>query len=154
MSFLGEIKMFAGAGPISGWRPCDGTPVDIAAYPDLYNLIGPMLPDIRSRVMVHSSSDLITEARGGVEQVGLVPQNLPAHSHAMGVTASAATTGDPTGNVLGDNFNSFTAVDPANASLAAEAMSEEGGGQPHPNIQPYVVLNFYICITGGELPAP
>jgi microcystin-dependent protein len=30
----------------------------------------------------------------------------------------------------------------------AVALASAGGGQPHPNIQPYLALNFIICTTG------
>jgi microcystin-dependent protein len=32
--------------------------------------------------------------------------------------------------------------------MAAGAIQPTGGGQPHPNLQPYLVLNFVIALQG------
>src|SRR5512140_1495707 len=93
--YIGEIRMFAGNFAPVGWAFCQGQLLAISENDALFNLIGTTyggdgqntfaLPDLRSRVPVHSgtnqSQSFILGEKAGVEAVTLTVQQIPAHSH-------------------------------------------------------------------------
>lgn len=115
---------------------------------------------------------------GGNRAVTLLTSNLPAHSHSLDtqqVSATATiqpqgssgygTTNDPSGNVWANvsdgvnNLNSYTAdtsqlanMKPIqatiNAQLNAGVTGITGQNQPIDVSNPYLALNYIICING------
>ena len=100
---------------------------------------------------------------GGETTVTLLQSELPAHTHALqgSTTAAAATT--PAGNVVLAappssprhpsalyKTGAVTTPVPLDPSVLAPA----GGGGPHNNLQPYLTLNFIIALTGIFPPRP
>ena len=60
--------------------------------------------------------------------------------------ANLAQTENPTG---ADAFNSFTTGSPASpVQLSGGTIALQGGSQPHENRQPYLVINYIICLSG------
>jgi microcystin-dependent protein len=162
-AFTGEIRIFGFNFAPRGWAMCNGQILPIAQNTALFSLLGTTyggngqttfaLPDLRSRVPVHvgqgpglSSYDL--GQTGGQEAVTLTQSTMPGHGHGAGVTQAPGTTTRPANKV------------PATAGAAAYADASDGstfnpafiqntgGNQPHPNLQPYLTLNFCICIQG------
>jgi hypothetical protein len=94
-SYLGEIRMFAGTFAPLGWMFCRGQILSIAENTALYQLISTTyggdgqttfaLPDLRGRVPIHRSSNFNVGQPGGVENVTLTTQQLPAHTHIDGL---------------------------------------------------------------------
>ncbi len=84
---------------------------------------------------------------------------MPTHSHPLNAAAPspanpAQIVGTPANNAFlsasGPNF-AYTAppIDPATlVNMAPTAISFTGGGQPHENRQPYLVLNFCVALAG------
>ena len=163
--FLGEIMLFAGNFPPRGWAFCNGQVLAISQNDALYALIGTTyggdgqstfaLPDLRSRVPIHMGqgpglSNYIIGQKAGTESVSLTSNQLPQHSHAanaitIGTSSSPAgqfPSSDPGGNVAQYKTGA------ANAQMNALAISGSGGGQPHLNLQPLLVLNFCIALEG------
>jgi len=106
---------------------------------------------------MHSGQHTLGE-KGGSEAVTLSAAELPAHGHAvsdMKIEASPAdaTTADPGGNVLAQPAaeaiygapEKFVDMKPL---PAAGSTGPAGGSQPHPNVQPYLVVNFVIALQG------
>ncbi len=167
MPFLGQIVMFTGIAPPLGCAPCDGASMSVQENEDLFSAIGydyggggPVfnLPDMRSRVPIHVSvTDVaVGQLRGGQENVTLLPENLPAHSHLAGANANSSVS-SISGNELGGSGVSKNAyaTDPVgNVSLDSVALATTGSGLPHSNIQPYTTINFCICVFGGTVPTP
>ena len=88
---------------------------------------------------------------GGAEQVTLSQAQLPSHTHAVSASAVIANTDDPTNNFLSaqPGMNGYTSGLNANATMHPSAISNAaGGGQPHNNIQPSLVLNYVIALEG------
>lgn len=53
----------------------------------------------------------------------------------------------PVGNVWAQQgANPFSSQ--ANASMGPTTVAPIGGSQPHPNLQPYLVVNFIIALQG------
>lgn len=163
--FLGQIKIFAGSSVPDGWLPCDGREMPTTGYETLRDVIGTLygygvqfrLPDLRGRAPVHVTvpSFQFGSYIGGSEIVQLSLAEMPPHSHNAGAHATASTS-DPTGGVYGGSggSNAYATDAGGNITMASEAIDTTGTGIPHSNMQPFLGLNFYICVSGGEVPVP
>lgn len=163
--YVGEIRMFGGNFAPEGWMFCEGQKLQISENSELFNLIGTTyggdgqqtfaLPDLRGRLPLHwgkgGGGDYQIGETGGVESVTLIVQQIPIHSHPMSGSTNAATTADPTNNVLSTAPLATTfpyGTDNPLTPLAASAVTALGGSQPHNNFQPYLCINFIISLFG------
>jgi microcystin-dependent protein len=159
--YVGEIRMFAGNFAPAGWMFCEGQLLPISEYETLFNLIGTTyggdgqstfaLPDLRGRVPLHFGNGFTLAETGGVETVTLTVSQIPAHSHALLASTTAATTLDPTANVLCTAPLAATlpyGQDPPLTPLAPAEITSVGGSQPHNNFQPYLCVDFIISLFG------
>jgi len=160
--FLGMIAIYGFNFAPRGWAMCNGQILPIAQNTALFSLLGTTyggngqttfaLPNLQSRVPIHfgqgpglSSYDLGQAA--GTETVTLTVNEIPLHQHPIMASDGPVASGRPEGNVLceGGSYNSG----PANVNMLATMIPPSGGGsQPHPNIQPYLALNFCIALEG------
>ncbi len=87
---------------------------------------------------------------GGVEQVTLTTNNLPAHNHIVMGTNVAATSRNPALGVPGNtgSENVYADATGPQVSLNAAEIAPVGGNAPHENMQPYLVVNFCIALQG------
>lgn len=162
--YVGEIRIFAGTFAPLGWAFCDGSLVAISEYETLFNLIGTTyggdgqntfaLPDLRGRLPLHMGGAFIIGQSGGVEQVGLTQQQIPAHSHAFLASTDAGTQPVATGLVpASSNVVKIYATGAPTAAMAPAAMLSAGGNQPHSNVQPFLCVSFIISLY-GIFPSP
>jgi microcystin-dependent protein len=164
-SFIGEIRCFGFNFSPVGWAFCNGQLISISQNAALFNLIGTTyggdglntfaLPDLRSRVPVHQGSfagvTYVMGQVGGVENVTLTTQEIPAHNHLIVATSNAATLKRPVQNTFyaaSSSGNNFYEAGTTLTALANNTVSSAGGGQPHNNIQPYLTLNWCIAMFG------
>jgi len=153
--------MFAGNFAPAGWMFCDGSLQPISENETLFNLIGTTyggdgqstfaLPQLQSQVPIHQGNGFVLAQSGGVETVTLGVPQIPVHTHPMLASTGAATTSDPTNNVLATAPLATTfpyGTDNPLTALAAKAVSTVGGSQPHSNIQPILAINFIISLFG------
>ena len=163
--YVGEIRIFAGNFPPVGWMFCDGQTMPIAENEVLFQLIGTTyggdgqetfnLPNLQSRVPIHQGTgpDGITyqlAEAAGTETVTLTPQQIPAHSHLLTGSTTLADNTNPSNNVLGESrpgTNSFY-QDVTTGNMAATAIGDFGGSQPHENCQPFLCINYIISLFG------
>lgn len=178
MSYLGEIKIFTGDYAPEGWAFCHGQQMSLATNQALYSLIGVRyggdgrtnfnLPDLRGRVPVHKGDmpDGVSFRMGqslGAEYVRLKNTDLPEHGHNLRIDAGtplalpvqAADTGTsaaPKGHypAIVPGLKQFG---PAGATEQTAAVYEgfspmSGSSIEHENRQPYLTVNFIICING------
>jgi microcystin-dependent protein len=162
--YVGEIRMFAGNFAPVGWALCQGQLMPISENETLFNLIGTTyggdgqetfaLPDLSGRAPLHHgtgpglTSRIIGE-EGGVEQVTLTVQQIPAHSHPLLARAAGGKSATPDGNVLASApATSLYTRDTPSINLAANAIEPVGGSQPHDNRMPYLTINFIISLFG------
>jgi microcystin-dependent protein len=158
--YVGEIKMFAGNFAPAGWMFCEGQLLPISEYETLFNLIGTTyggdgqstfaLPDLRGRIPIHAGSGFTLAETGGVEQVTLTTQQIPAHQHAPGAVAEQATSRDPAALMPAKAEEDVYAVPSGPASIISlpNATGFTGGNQPHTNLQPYLCVDFIISLFG------
>jgi microcystin-dependent protein len=164
--YVGEIRMFAGNFAPAGWMFCEGQLLPISENETLFQLIGTTyggdgestfgLPDLRGRIPIHQGNGFILAETGGVEEITLTVNQIPAHSHQLlGSTANASST-NPGGNVgaritVAAVFAYGTDNPPQ--PLSPQAVGPVGGSQPHTNFQPYLCVNFIISLF-GLFPSP
>ena len=154
----GGIMAFAGRYAPQGFLLCDGIQYNIDEYRNLFTLIGYdfggagdsfAVPDLRGRVIVHpdlssqgGAAGRVTASNtfnknGGAETHTLTVGQLPQHSHAISATLAANTTATGGQNRLTTLNNADNGNNDATSGTA-------GSGNPHNNMQPYLVLNYII----------
>ncbi len=164
--FLAEIRIVGFNFAPRGWAQCDGQILPINQYQSLYSLLGTTyggdgrtsfaLPDLRSRLPMHTGSNgtvanhTLGEKSGQENQI-LTEAQIPSHTHSLRARDAGGNSGSPVGHAiaregLGMGTNDFR-TSPPNVNMRAGAIAS-AGGQGHPNVQPYQVLNFVIALTG------
>ena len=99
--FLGEIRLFPFNQVPHGWSTCQGQTLSVQQYAALYALLGItyggngtttfLLPDLRGRAALHFGTTAKLGAPAGTENVTLLIENLPPHTHLLGADMAAAT---------------------------------------------------------------
>ena len=144
-AMVGEIMLWSGIlnpDPYH-WLLCDGMSLSSVNYPDLYAVIGTtyggtgptdfFLPDLRGRVPMGESATHLIGNSGGADTVTLSIAEMPSHAHSTGNSAILGTSAPPPLDALGPNpLPAFT--------------GNQGGGAAHNNLQPFVVMNYYIDV--------
>jgi microcystin-dependent protein len=150
---LGSIGLFAGNYPPPDWAICDGSILPISQNCALFSLLGTMyggdgirtfaLPDLRGRVPVHFgagpglNNNYTIGDTGGSETVSLATSQVQ-------LQVSTAVIDNSLINSLTDP--SIIITNPASVSGAQNI--QLGGSTPHDNMQPYLAVNYVICING------
>jgi microcystin-dependent protein len=155
--FLGEIKIVSFNFAPKGWALCNGQLLAINQNQALFSLLGTtyggngtttfQLPNLQASMPVHLGNGFVQGQIGGQANVTLITSQLPAHTHAAQGVASNATSASATGNAWAVTAQNAYAASP-NTTMAPAAAASAGGGQPHPNMPPYLVLNFVIALAG------
>ncbi|WP_227394355.1 phage tail protein [Jeotgalibacillus aurantiacus] len=171
-SYLGEIKIFSGTYAPQGWAFCDGSPLNVNQYQGLFSVIGSVyggdsrtyfnLPDLRDRVPVQQG-----QATGGTiywkigdkkgdPTVTLNESQTPLHNHIPQSSASTTGVSSPEQAIWctesGRSRKPYKSGTDTKVSMKADALNPVGGNQPHNNQQPYLALNYIICIDDGIYP--
>lgn len=153
--FLGEVKMISWNFPPKGWAFCNGQLLPINQNQALFSLFGTTyggngqttfgLPNLQGRAPLHFGDGFIQGQAGGETAHTLIQSEMPAHSHLVNASTAAATVG-----VTTNNFWSATGAyaATANNTMSPSAITPNGGGQPHANMQPYLVINFIVALVG------
>jgi microcystin-dependent protein len=170
---IGQIMMFAGNFAPAGWAVCDGRLLQIVDYDALFRVIGTSyggdgtvtfaLPDLRGRAPLGQGagpglSSYQLGQKVGAESVTLAAAQMPSHVHLVNAVNGPGNTNVPAGNTLLSGVGGQAAAGryqtPAYAppsanqvSLAGNTVSSTGDGQPHPNLQPFLVFNFCIAVS-------
>ena len=159
--FIGEIRAFGFNFAPRGWAFCQGQLLAISANSALFSLLGTTyggdgrttfgLPDLRGRVAIGQGTGPGLSARlmgqkAGVESVTLNTNQIPSHRHALLASSESADSNKPEDNELGASqiYHSPT----TDSTLAASSIGLTGGGQPHENMEPFLVINYSIALTG------
>lgn len=170
---MSEIRMFAGNFAPKSWAFCQGQILAINTNQALFALLGTMyggngvstfaLPNFAGRTAMGTGSGAGIDSwtLGEVEgtpTVTLLNSNLPMHNHASGTeTVSIKTfseggnTGAPSDATLA-SLQGLYSSQPADTALrpttAAFSLSVTGGNQPISIQQPFLGMNYIICLYG------
>lgn len=165
--FIGQVFLVGFEFPARGYALCDGALQSIAANSALFSLLGTTyggngtttfaLPDLRGRVPVGQGTAPGggTYALGqvsGTETTTLTSANMPAHTHVATLMAESgtATDTDPTGRMLAGATTYLSPGRGADVPMAPASVhvGSTGGSMPFNNMQPYLVMNYQIALTG------
>ncbi len=162
--YVGEIRMFAGNFAPAGWMFCEGQLLPISENDTLFNLIGTTyggdgqstfaLPDLRGRLPLHFGNGFTLAETGGVEEVTLTVPQIPAHSHPLLATATAAANSSPQNNVYASTVGYDLYISSGgDGNMNPGVIGGVGGSQPHTNFMPYLCVDFIISLF-GIFPSP
>jgi len=153
--FIGEVKMVAFNFPPKGWAFCNGQILAINQNQALFSILGTTyggngqttfaLPNLQGRVPLHMGNGFTEGQVGGAASVTLT-SNQAGHGHAVNATASA-TTNTAAGNFPATSGNNIYGASP-DSTMNPTIVGQAGGSQAHSNLQPYLVVNFVIALTG------
>lgn len=162
-AYIGNVRIFSFSFAPKGWAMCNGQLLQINQNQALFALLGTnyggdgrttfALPDLRGRAPLHfgNGPGLSTYMQGestGAETVTLGVTQLPEHAHTLKVSANAASTPAPGGNVLATPATKMFATASNTVAMNSAAIASAGSSQPHENRQPYLTLNFCIALNG------
>jgi len=169
--FTGEIRIFPFAFAPYNWAFCNGQPIQVSQNPALYAVIGTQyggntqafnLPTFQGSVPMHQGAGpgLTPRAVGqatGTLSVVLNSNQMPAHTHSLiSYTAASNPLSTPTTDTYigrASTGNAWSDQTP-NTTLAPQMMQITGANGAHENRQPYLALNFCICLYGDFPPKP
>lgn len=162
--------MFAGSFAPRSWAFCQGQILSIAQNTALFSILGTTyggngqttfaLPDFRGRVPIGIGQgpglpNVDLGEMSGTETVTLTTATMPAHTHL--VTARVAVSDSNADSTEADTrilatpaANIYTAPSNASGNLGGvnTTLNPLGGGQPFNNVQPFLAMNFVVCLEG------
>ena len=165
--FIAEIRIFAGNFAPRGWAFCDGQLLPIAQNTALFSLIGTVyggdgrtttaLPNLKARAPMHPGrgpglTDRRLGEKLGAPAVTLTEAQMPNHGHTQtafpGGRAGSGNSNDVSGSQISRAQSNVHYAASGNAQMAANAIGNNGGGQPHNNLQPFLGMNYIIALVG------
>ena len=155
--FLAEIRIFSFNFAPKGWAFCNGQLLPINQEQALFSLLGTTyggngqvnfaLPNLQGNTPVHFGDGFIQGQVSGEQNHTLSLIEIPTHNHSWSATSAAANTPSPTGSLLGE-VQAYNGSASNLVPMYPTQLSSVGGSQPHPNMQPYLTLNFCIALAG------
>jgi microcystin-dependent protein len=158
--FIGEIRIMAFDYAPLGWAQCSGQILSIAQNNALFSLLGTTyggngintfaLPDLRSRAPLHFGQGVGLSSRtlgqqSGTESVSLTTQQIPPHTHAVNVSNAPGTQTAPAGGYFAAHRGGYGE---SGSPMSGGVLASSGSSVPHPNLAPYLVVNFCIALQG------
>jgi microcystin-dependent protein len=168
--YIGQVFMFAWDFAAKNYALAQGQLMAINQNQALFSVLGTTyggngqtnfaLPDLRGRTFIGwgqgpglSSNNLGEQI--GTEKVTLLQNNLPSHSHTANVNNTAATVGVAASNtvlsqgpiVAASQVTTYSGAG-ANASLNPGALANTGSNQSLSILQPYLAINYSVCLFG------
>jgi microcystin-dependent protein len=164
--------MFAGNFAPGAWNFCDGSLQSIAVYTALFSLIGTTyggdgqttfaLPDFRGRIPIGTGqgpglSNYDLGQTAGTTNVTITTNQMAPHTHAtvlniqIPANTAAGTLAAPEGNILANLTGAYTSetpdttIQPFNSTVTLQPV---GANIPFSIMQPYLALNYIICMEG------
>lgn len=166
--FVGEIQAFGFNFAPRGWAQCNGALLSISQNTALFSLLGTTyggngtttfaLPNLMGRAACNQGQGPGLSHRGqgssfGESAVSLTTVQMPTHQHALTLYAQPDPTRRAGAPAAGNAASNPTSGSPFLAStptttFAPGLIGPTGGGQAHPNEQPYLGVNFCIALQG------
>jgi len=173
--FVAEIRIFSFNFAPAGWAQCNGQLLPIQQNTALFSLLGTNyggdgrvtfgLPNLTGSIPLHIGRnqpgpglqvyDLGQSA--GVQNVTLLQNEIPLHTHPPVVSSSNSTVTTSAGNQPAKPFKGslssssegllYSGTAPA-TQIAPQAITPQGGNTAHNNMMPTLVLNYCIALRG------
>lgn len=164
--YFGEIRLLAFTYPPQGWAQCNGQFLPIAQNVALFSLLGTTyggngtttfaLPDLRGRVPLQAWEGVASGhlqhlplgSTGGAVSV-VLSEAQTRHSHALKISSAAPALDSPSAAYLATSQHRGQAYSTSrDCTFAADTVQSIGSGAAHNNLQPLLVVNFCIALTG------
>lgn len=159
--------MFAGNFAPTGWAFCNGQLLPISQNTALFSLLGTNyggdgkstfgLPNLGSRTPIAAGQGAGLSIRdlgetGGSATVTLLESGMPNHRHTASGVAAGGNANSPAGAAwaephLGRVADQAYAAAPS-TTMHPQSLAMTGGGAPHNNLPPYLVVTFIIALQG------
>lgn len=157
-AFIGDIKLVAFNFAPWNWALCNGQILAIAQNQPLFSLLGTTyggdgtsvfaLPDLRGRVPLHMGDGYSPGQQAGEAAHTLVLGEIPSHAHSVLGDTTAAANSSPSNAMLAQSVNA--AYGPGlDLVMNPAAAGQSGNSEPHPNMPPYLAMNYIICLVGA-----
>lgn len=170
--FIAEISIVSFNFAPRYWALCNGQLLPINQNQALFSLVGTMyggngttnfaLPNLRGRAPIHMGAGYHIGQTGGQASHILTVSEIPSHVHDIkkspaGFLPAKAKTGTianktvPEGNYFAENATEtrrFSNRSDSNLGNGIPTLGNTGGSQAHNNMQPYLVLNYIIALSG------
>ena len=154
MSQLGEIRLFAFGFAPKNWLPCNGERMTIGSNAALFVILGTKfggngttyfnLPDLRGKVLLGQGNGYAIGNSGGEEMHALTVAEIAAHSHGVMASENKANATTPTNNFWPANGGYQKTSD---IQLSPVALTQTGNNAGHPNMAPFLSLNYCILVV-------
>jgi microcystin-dependent protein len=169
--FTGEIQIYGFNFAPYNWAMCQGQLMPIQQNPALFSLLGVtfggngtsnyQLPNYVNNIACGQGQGpgLTPRVMGetfGSNSVSLRTNEMPAHNHGARIynqTDATKRTGTPAAGyslvpLAKPTMKTYTADPSFNTTFPPGTIGMTGGGVAHENQQPYLTLNFCICLSG------
>jgi microcystin-dependent protein len=161
--FLGQLMAAGFNFAPKGWALCNGQTLAINQNQALFSLLGTtfggngvqnfMLPNLQGRIPLSFGqgpglSNYNLGQIGGETALILAANQVPGHTHNAVASSSAPSVKPPSGGALASNVGMYTSGQTPGTAMNASSVVPAGGSQPHPNQQPFLVINWCIALTG------
>ena len=157
--FLSEIRIMSFGFAPKGWALCNGQLLPINQNQALFSLLGTTyggdgrvnfaLPNLQGNVPIHMGSGFTLGERAGQQSHTVTQAEMPTHTHVLHGTSNPSVNTPSNTSVLGKSAPQPVYGGPASlTAMAANAIGNAGGSQPHLNMQPFLVLCFCIALQG------
>ena len=145
---IGSIMLYSGNVLPVNWLLCNGQAISRTKYSALFEKIGTTygsgdgsttfnVPNLKGKVAVgkdENDTDFDTLGETGGEKTHTLTENeMPTHTHSIGKPVSTNS-----------GSKSWLLLDVNKGEYSEQRTQPSGGGQPHNNLQPYIVQNFII----------
>ena len=170
---IGQIMLFGGNFAPRNWAFCNGQLISISSNSSLFSVLGTIyggdgrtsfaLPDLRGRAPIHPGTGAGLPSyregqRGGNESVKLTKDQIPSHTHGLtnanvqvGAEGKGSTkTDNPAGGFISSIGGGFSTT-PGSGNMGGTpngASDSAGGGASHSNMQPFLAINYIVCLQG------
>lgn len=165
---IAQILFFGANFAPRNWAFCNGQLLAIVQNTALFSILGTTfggdgrttfaLPDYRGRVPMGFGQgpglpDIDLGEVSGLQAITLTTAQMPSHTHAATPTIAAthtnAVSNNPAGNIFAvTNASTYNNAPNSTASGASASLGNSGGGQPFSILNPYLTVNFIICLFG------
>lgn len=155
--FLAEIRLMSFGFPPKSWAQCNGQLLPINANQALFSLLGTTfggdgrvnfaLPDLQGRTALHQGNNHVMGERGGEQAHTLNISEIPAHNHLANAGLTVATN-SPANNYPAGGGPAIFAPFANPVAMSPQMIGPTGGSQAHPNMQPFLVMNWCIALDG------
>jgi len=179
---LGYTTLFAGNFAPYKWAFCQGQIIPIQQNTALFSILGTtyggngtsnfQLPNLQGCAVIGAGqgaglSSYTLGENGGSESVSILSNQIPLHTHPVSYTiiqdstTATTTVAATTNNAYGADNSGVVQppyIDTTNVSLKPFAgnltMQNTGIGSPIATLNPYMALNYIICLSGAFPPRP